>query len=200
MAHIEQYFQDAAVILNAIDKDAVDQMITLLLQLREQKGRLFFIGVGGSAGNCSHAVNDFRKIAGMEAYTPVDNMPELTARTNDEGWSTVFVEWLRGSNLAKNDGVFVLSVGGGDKKKNVSANIVCALDYAKQVGAKIFGIVGRDGGYTAKVADSCVIIPPINPAMVTPHTEAFQGVIWHLMVTDPRMMCISNKWESLQSK
>ncbi len=200
MSHSEQYFRDAGTILNAIDQTVIEKMVMLLLPLREQRGRLFFIGVGGSAGNCSHAVNDFRKIAGVEAYTPVDNMPELTARTNDEGWATVFVEWLRGSNLEKNDGVFVLSVGGGDREKNVSANIVHALDYAKQVGAKIFGIVGRDGGYTAKLADACVIIPPINPAMVTPHTEAFQGFIWHLIVTDPRMMRISNKWESLQVK
>ena len=200
MSHIEQYFKDANTVLNAIDKEEVEKMIMLLSQLRERKGRLFFLGVGGSAGNCSHAVNDFRKIAGVEAYTPVDNMPELTARVNDEGWSTVFVEWLRGSNLTKNDGVFVLSVGGGDREKNVSANIVYALDYAKQVGTTVFGIVGRDGGYTAKSADACVIIPPINPAMVTPHTEAFQGFIWHLIVTDPRMMRMSNKWESVQSK
>lgn len=200
MSHIEQYFQEAISILNTIEKDEVEKMITLLLQIREQKGRVFFIGVGGGAGNCSHAVCDFHKIAGIEAYTPVDNVSELTARTNDEGWHTVFSGWLEGCALKENDGVFVLSVGGGDKEKNVSANIVYALDYAKQVGAKIFGIVGREGGYTAKVADACVVIPPVNPEMITPHTEAFQGVIWHLIVTDPRLMQISNKWESLQSK
>lgn len=200
MAHVEQYLQDAQRIIQTIDQGAVERMITQLLALREQKGRLFFLGVGGSAGNCSHAVNDFRKIAGMEAYTPVDNMPELTARVNDEGWHTVFKEWLRGSNLGSRDGVFVLSVGGGDKEKNVSANIVHALDHAQEVGAKIWGIVGRDGGHTAKVADACVVIPPVNSEMVTPHTEAFQGVIWHLIVTDPRMMQLSNKWESLQSR
>lgn len=200
MDHITQYFEDAIAILRAIKQDEVEKMIKLLLQIREQHGRIFFIGVGGSGANCSHAVNDFRKLAHIEAYTPVDNIAELTARTNDEGWQTVFVEWLKGSRLQKSDGVFVLSVGGGNKEKNVSTNIVHALEYAHEVGSKIFGVVSRDGGYTATVADACVLIPPLNPSMVTPHAESFQEFIWHLIVTDPRMMQISNKWESLQSK
>lgn len=200
MTHIAQYFEDAIAIIRAIDQSAVEKMITLILQIREQHGRIFFVGVGGSGANCSHAVNDFRKLAHIEAYTPVDNVAELTARTNDEGWHTVFSEWLKGSSLQKRDGVFVLSVGGGNKEKNVSANIVYALEYAQTVGAKIFGVVSRDGGYTAKVADACVVIPPLNPSMVTPHAESFQEFMWHLIVTDPRMMQISNKWESLQSK
>ncbi|MDO8571543.1 MAG: SIS domain-containing protein [bacterium] len=200
MTHVAQYFQDALAILRAIEQSDVEKMIALILKVREQHGRIFFIGVGGSAANCSHAVNDFRKIAQIEAYTPVDNVAELTARTNDEGWHTVFAGWLKGSSLQKRDGVFVFSVGGGNKEKNVSANIVHALEYAQEVGAKIFGVVSRDGGYTAKVADACVIIPPLNPTMVTPHAESFQAFIWHLIVTDPRIMQISNKWESLQSK
>jgi D-sedoheptulose 7-phosphate isomerase len=152
--------------------------------------------VGGSAGNCSHAVNDFRKIGGFEAYTPLDNVEELTARTNDEGWPTVFEEWLKCSRLNEKDAVFVFSVGGGNRQKNISTNIVQALEYAKNCGAKILGVVGRDGGYTAKVADACVIIPPVNPNTITPHTESFQGLIWHLIVSDPRIMQMGNKWET----
>ena len=197
MNYIEQYFNDAKTILERIDQDAVNKMIELLVDVRESGGRLFFLGVGGSAANCSHAVNDFRKLMDMETYTPADNVAELTARTNDEGWDTVFIEWLRGSRLNEKDCVFVLSVGGGSKEKNVSANLVYALEYAKQVNAKTIGIVGRDGGYTAKVADVYVLIPPVNPATITPQSEAFQSVIWHLISADPRMMRVQNKWESI---
>lgn len=197
MSHTDEYFKDAASILEQLDKSVVEKMIGIILAIREAKGRLFFIGVGGSAGNCSHAVNDFRKIAGIESYSPVDNVSELTARTNDEGWHTVFSEWLKTSRLNKNDGVFVFSVGGGDKEKNISSNLVYALEYAKSQNAKIMGVVGRNGGFTAKTADACVIIPTVNPNTVTPHAEAFQGLIWHLIVSDPRVMQISNKWESV---
>ena len=197
MTYIDQYFEEAGQVVNQIDKGAVEKMIQLILKIRKDKGRLFFIGVGGSAGNCSHAVNDLRKIGGIESYTPVDNVSELTARTNDEGWDTVFSEYLRTSGLSKKDGVFVFSVGGGNKEKNISANLVYALEYATEQKAKIMGVVGRDGGYTAKVADACVIIPQTNPATVTPLTEAFHGVVWHLIVSDPRVMVMKNKWESV---
>jgi len=197
MNHIEQYFHDAKTIIDQIDKGSVDKMIELLASVREEGGRLFFLGVGGSAANCSHAVNDFRKLMEIETYTPADNVAELTARTNDEGWDTVFAEWLRGSRLNEKDCVFVLSVGGGSKEKNVSANLVYALEYAQRKHAKIVGIVGRDGGYTARVADVYVLIPPVNPATITPQAEAFQSVIWHLISADPRMMRVKNKWESL---
>lgn len=196
MSYVDMYIDEAKSIMDKIDKSQIEKMITMILKIREDKGRLFFIGVGGSAGNCSHAVNDFRKIGGIESYTPVDNVPELTARTNDEGWNTVFEEWLKTSRINDRDGVMVFSVGGGNKEKNISANIVYALSYAKKNGAKIFGIVGRDGGYTAKLADACVIIPTVNPETVTPHSEAFQGLIWHLIVSDPRVMVMKNKWES----
>lgn len=197
MSYVDQYIGEAVTILGAVDRGQIEAIILKMLAIRERGGRLFFLGVGGSAANCTHAVNDFRKLAGMEVYSPVDNVAELTARTNDEGWSTVFVEWLRGSRLNDKDGVFVLSVGGGNKEKNVSANIVHALEYAAQQQATILGIVGRDGGYTAQVADACVIIPTVNPSTITPHAEGFQGVIWHLIVSDPRMLQKSNKWESL---
>lgn len=197
MSYVDQYIEEAKTILDRIDRAQIEAMIQMILEIRRGEGRLFFLGVGGSAANCTHAVNDFRKIGGMEVYTPVDNVAELTARTNDEGWDTVFAEWLKGSHIRRGDGVFVFSVGGGDKERNVSANIVNALDVAKAAGAKIMGVVGRDGGYTAKVADACVIVPPINPSTVTPHAEAFQGVVWHLMVSDPRVMTMSNKWEGL---
>jgi len=167
-----------------------------LAALRERGGRLFFIGVGGSAANCSHAVNDFRKIAGFEAYTPVDNVAELTARTNDEGWESVFVNWLKVSRFAARDMVFVLSVGGGSLEHNVSPNLVRALEHARDVGARIVGIVGRDGGYTAQVADACVIVPTINPETITPHAEAFQAVVWHLLVSHPAVKLAQTKWES----
>jgi D-sedoheptulose 7-phosphate isomerase len=159
---------------------------------------LFFLGVGGSAANCSHAVNDFRKIAGIEAYAPTDNVSELTARTNDEGWASVFVEWLKVSRLNDHDLLFVFSVGGGNAEKNVSPNLVLALQYAKQIGVSVVGIVGRDGGYTAQVADSCVIIPTVNPETVTPHSEAFQAVVWHLLVSHPALKAVSTKWESMR--
>lgn len=197
MSYVDQYIEEAKTILDRIDRAQIEAMIQMILEIRRGEGRLFFLGVGGSAANCTHAVNDFRKIGGMEVYTPVDNVAELTARTNDEGWDTVFAEWLKGSHIRRGDGVFVFSVGGGDKERNVSANIVNALDVAKAAGAKIMGVVGREGGYTAKVADACVIVPPINPSTVTPHAEAFQGVVWHLMVSDPRVMTMSNKWEGL---
>ncbi len=197
MSYIKRYFEEAAAILKQLDQAQVEKMIQILLSARAQQGRIFFLGVGGSAGNCSHAVNDFRKIGGFEAYTPTDNVSELTARTNDEGWDTTFAAWLKGSRLRAQDVVWVLSVGGGNKEKNVSANLVYALDYAKAQEAKIVGVVGRDGGYTAKAADAVVIVPPVAPDTITPHAESFQAVIWHLIVSDPRIMQMSNKWESL---
>ena len=196
-SHIDQYFQDVVEILEKIDRSQIELMIQILLLIRKGNGRLFFLGVGGSAGNCSHAVNDFRKIAGFEAYTPTDNVSELTARTNDEGWETVFAEWLKGSRLNEKDGVFVFSVGGGSKEKNISANLVYALDYAKSKNAKVLGIVGKEGGHTAKVADACVIVPVVNNATITPHTESFQAMVWHLIVCDQRIMQMENKWESV---
>lgn len=199
MAYVSDYLKEAKNIIDKIDVSEIEKMISVLIQVRENKGRLFFIGVGGSAGNCSHAVNDFRKIGGFQAYSPVDNISELTARTNDEGWHTVFSEWLRVSSLSDKDAVFVLSVGGGSKERNISANIVYALDYARSQKAKIIGIVGRDGGYTAKFAEACVIIPSVNPNTITPHTESFQAVIWHLIVSDPRIMRMGNKWETTQA-
>lgn len=171
-------------------------MATLLAEVKQQSGRLFFLGVGGSAGNCSHAVNDFRKIVGIESYAPTDNVSELTARTNDEGWATIFVEWLKTSKLKKEDCVFVFSVGGGNLGKNISPNLVEALKYAKTVGAKVTGVVGRDGGYTAQVADACCIIPTVNADTITPHSEAFQAVIWHLLVSHPKLKANQTKWES----
>ncbi|MFA7677119.1 MAG: SIS domain-containing protein [Candidatus Omnitrophota bacterium] len=200
MSYVEQYLKDAASIIAKIDTVQIEKIIDILIELRHNHGRIFFIGVGGSAGNCSHAVNDFRKIGGFQAYTPADNVSELTARTNDEGWVTVFVEWLKTSRLDSKDAVFVLSVGGGSKEKDISANIVYALEYAKEHKAKILGIIGRDGGYTAKVADACVVVPPVNAVSITPHTESFQGVIWHLIVSDPRIMQMSNKWEKTLGK
>jgi D-sedoheptulose 7-phosphate isomerase len=171
-------------------------MATLLAELRARQGRLFLLGVGGSAANCSHAVNDFRKIAGIEAYTPVDNVSELTARTNDEGWETVFANWLKGSRLAARDMICVFSVGGGSLQPSISPNLVRALQLAREVGATIIGIVGRDGGYTAQVADACVIVPTVNAATVTPHAEAFQSVVWHLLVSHPALKAAETKWES----
>lgn len=190
------YLQEAKLIIDRIDIAEVDRMTQLLADLRAAGGRLFVIGVGGGAGHASHAVNDFRKIAGIEAYSPSDNVSELTARTNDEGWETTYAAWLQVSHLCKNDMLFVFSVGGGDLSRNISPNIVRAVQLAKDVGAKIIGVLGRDGGYTATVADSCVIIPTVNRDAVTPHTESFQAVIWHLMVSDPRLQVMSNKWEA----
>ena len=198
MSYVDNYLAEARTITEQINRDDIEKMIEIILDIRRNNGRLFFLGVGGSAGNASHAVNDFRKIAGIESYSPCDNVSELTARTNDDGWESVFVEWLKGSHLNNKDGVFVLSVGGGNQEKNVSVNLVRALEYAKKTGAKVIGIVGRDGGYTGKLADACVIIPTVNAATVTAHTEAFQAVIWHLIVSDPRMRTAEMKWESIK--
>lgn len=196
MTYAQQHLGEAGKIITMLDPAAIERMVGLLADLRNQGGRLFFLGVGGSAGNASHAVNDFRKIVGIEAYTPTDNVSELTARTNDDGWASVFVEWLKVSHLQAKDMLFVFSVGGGNIEKNISPNLVTALQYAKQVGARIVGVVGRDGGYTAKVSDACVIIPTVNPETVTPHSEAFQAVIWHLLVSHPALKMTQTKWES----
>ena len=199
MSYVDRYLKEAVSIIEKIDKSQIEKMIDLLIDVRSKGGRLFFLGVGGSAANCSHAVNDFRKIAAFEAYAPVDNVAELTARTNDEGWHTVFCEWLKQSRLGADDGVFVFSVGGGNKDKNISANLVYAIEYAQKKGAKILGIVGRDGGYTAQAADACVVVPTISNDTITPHAESFQAVIWHLIVSDPRIIRMQNKWESIGS-
>jgi len=196
MNFVETHLSEVCEIARKIDAGAVEKLVDLLAGVRSGGGRLFLLGVGGSAGSCSHAVNDFRKLVGIEAYTPSDNVSELTARTNDEGWATVFVEWLRTSRIGKKDAVFVLSVGGGSLEKNISPNIVTALQLAKEVGAKVFGIVGRDGGYTARVADACVLVPTVNAESITPHTEAFHAVIWHLMVSHPKLKAHPTKWES----
>lgn len=196
MSYAQQHLKEAAEIVRKLDVAAIEKMADVVAGIKQGGGRLFFLGVGGSAGNCSHAVNDFRKIVGIESYAPTDNVSELTARTNDEGWATVFVEWLKVSRLTAKDGVVVFSVGGGNLEKNISPNLVTALEYAKSIGAKIAGIVGRDGGYTAKVADVCIIIPTVNPETVTPHSEAFQAVIWHLLVSHPSLKAAQTKWES----
>jgi D-sedoheptulose 7-phosphate isomerase len=196
MTYAKQHLDEAAVVLASLDTAVIEKMATLLADLRARSGRLFFLGVGGSAANCSHAVNDFRKIAGIEAYTPVDNVSELTARTNDEGWQHVFAGWLEESRLQAKDMLFVLSVGGGSLERNISPNLVLALQYARRVGAQIVGVVGRDGGYTAQVADACVIVPTVNPQTVTPHAEAFQAVVWHLLVSHPLLKAGQTKWES----
>jgi D-sedoheptulose 7-phosphate isomerase len=196
MSYAKQYLEEAGRIIEAIDLDAIEKIVALLADLRAGGGRLFFLGVGGSAANCSHAVNDFRKIAGIEAYTPVDNVSELTARTNDEGWESVFVNWLKGSRLQAKDMLFVLSVGGGSREKHISVNLVFAVDFARQIGARVVGIVGRDGGYTAQVADACVVIPTVNADNVTPHSEAFQAVVWHLLVSHPALKLVQTKWEA----
>jgi D-sedoheptulose 7-phosphate isomerase len=192
-----QFLAETKKIIDKLDLKAIDLMLDLLKELREKKGRLFFLGVGGSAANASHAVNDFRKIVGIEAYSPTDNIAELTARTNDEGWKTVFSNWLATSHLSAKDMLFVLSVGGGDLVKNISPNLVAALDYGKKQGSKIVGILGRDGGYTAKIADAYVLIPTVNVDHITPHAEAFQAVIWHLMVAHPKLKLMATKWESV---
>ena len=196
MTYAQQHLNEAAEIVRKLDVAAIEKTADLLAGIKRGGGRLFFLGVGGSAGNCSHAVNDFRKIVGIESYAPTDNVSELTARTNDEGWASVFVEWLKVSRLTAKDGVVVFSVGGGNLEKNISPNLVTALQYAKTVGAKIAGVVGRDGGYTAKVADACVIIPTVNPETVTPHSEAFQAVVWHLLVSHPKLKVNRTKWEA----
>lgn len=197
MTYSSNYLAEAQQILAQLDVDAIEKTVRLLADLKVRGGRLFLLGVGGGAGHASHAVCDFRKIAGIEAYTPADNVSELTARINDDGWDTAFVNWLKGSRLNGNDMVFVFSVGGGDLERNVSPNLVRALQYARQVGATICGVVGRDGGYTAKVADVCVIIPVLNSQTITPHTESFQALIWHLLVSHPDLQITAMKWESM---
>ncbi len=196
MSYSKQHIGEAISILGQLNLDILEKMVALLAETRERGGRLFILGVGGSAGNASHAVNDFRKICGFEAYAPTDNVSELTARTNDEGWGTVFAEWLRGSRLRKEDALLVLSVGGGNLEKNVSPNLVEALKLAKERGATVLGIVGKDGGYTAQVADACCVVPTVNPATITPHSEAFQAVVWHLFVSHPALKIRETKWES----
>lgn len=196
MTFTAQYLAEASHVLQQLDQDAIEQTASLLADVRDREGRLFFLGVGGGAGHASHAVNDFRKIIGIEAYAPSDNVSELTARINDDGWDTAYASWLAGSRLNANDAVFVLSVGGGNLQYNVSTNLVRAVQYAQEVGAKICGIVGRDGGYTAQVADACVLIPVVNPVHVTPHTEAFQALVWHLLVSHPKLKVAETKWES----
>ena len=192
-----KYLEESLEIVRKLDVSAIEAMAEGLASVREGGGRLFILGVGGSAANASHAVNDFRKIAGLECYAPTDNVSELTARTNDDGWASVFVEWLRGSRLNSKDALLILSVGGGNLEKNVSPNLVTALQLAKQVGTRVIGIVGKDGGYTAKVADACVIVPTVNPNNITPHSEAFQAVVWHLFVSHPDLKVNQTKWESV---
>jgi D-sedoheptulose 7-phosphate isomerase len=198
MSYTRQHLEETARIVTGLDEAMIERVVTLLAALRARGGRLFFLGVGGSAANCSHAVNDFRKIAGIEAYTPVDNVSELTARTNDEGWASTFEAWLQGSRLRREDMLFVLSVGGGNLDRNISPNLVRALQYARKVGAQVVGIVGRDGGYTAQVADACVLVPTVNPDNTTPHSEAFQAVVWHLLVSHPALKAAETKWESTE--
>ena len=198
MSYAQQHLAEVVEIVARLKADDIERVADVLAATRDRGGRLFFLGVGGSAGNCSHAVNDFRKLAGFEAYAPTDNVSELTARTNDEGWDTVFEAWLKGSRLKPEDAICVFSVGGGDAVKNVSPNLVKALQYAKAVGASIVGVVGRDGGFTATVADACVIVPTVNPDTVTPHSEAFQAVVWHLLVSHPKLKMAATKWESIR--
>jgi D-sedoheptulose 7-phosphate isomerase len=194
---VQQHLREAAAILDRLDVQALERMAAVLADIKVANGRLFFLGVGGSAANCSHAVNDFRKLAGIECYAPTDNVAELTARINDEGWESSFVGWLKVSRLRSTDGIFVLSVGGGDVARNISPNLVAAVKHARDVGARVLGILGRDGGYTGSVADAAVIIPTVNPATVTPHAEAFQALIWHLLVTHPALQANQTKWESV---
>jgi D-sedoheptulose 7-phosphate isomerase len=194
--YFTSYFDDAVTIIKMIDRTEINKMTRILVDIRKAGGRLFILGVGGGAGNASHAVNDFRKIAGIETYAPTDNVSELTARVNDDGWDSVFAKWLEGSRLTARDCIFVFSVGGGNAEKNVSVILVNALRYAKEKGAKVIGVVGRDGGFTAKVADACVIIPTVNEKTVTPQTEAFQAVVWHMIVSCPAMQKYEMKWES----
>jgi D-sedoheptulose 7-phosphate isomerase len=198
MSHAAQFLSEAKQVIDGLNIDAIEQMATHLEQVRSRAGRLFILGVGGSAANASHAVNDFRKIALIEAYAPTDNVSELTARTNDEGWPTIFVEWLKVSRLKPEDLIFVLSVGGGSLEKNVSPNLVMALQYAQQIGTPVIGIVGKDGGYTAKIAAACAIVPTVNPDHITPHSEAFQAVVWHLLVSHPKLKTRPTKWESVK--
>jgi D-sedoheptulose 7-phosphate isomerase len=196
MTYTRQHLDETLAVVQRLDADAIEAMAAHLERIRAREGRLFCLGVGGSAANASHAVNDFRKLAGFEAYAPTDNVSELTARTNDEGWDSVFAAWLRVSRLAPRDGVLVFSVGGGSLERGISVGLVRALEFAREAGATILGIVGRDGGYTAQVADACVIVPTVNPDTITPHAEAFQAVVWHLLVSHPRVKTTTAKWES----
>ena len=198
MEFVKKYLIEAKESIDQLDMNAIEKMVAVIEETRSRNGRMFVLGVGGSAANASHAVNDFRKIVGIEAYAPTDNVSELTARTNDDGWASVFVEWLKTSRLGRDDMILVLSVGGGNLEKNVSPNLVSAIQYAREVGAKVCGVVGRDGGHTAEVADACVVIPTVNPTHVTPHTEAFQGVVWHLLVSHPRLKQAETKLESVK--
>ena len=200
MNHVADYFEEVQEIAKRIDRDAIGKIAEGLSDLRTRGGRLFLLGVGGSAANCSHAVNDFRKLCGIEAYTPVDNVSELTARTNDEGWETVFAAWLKVSRANNNDAVLVFSVGGGDAEKSISVNLIRALDEAKRRGLKIYGVVGRQGGYTKLVGDAVVVVPTVNSAHVTPHTEAFHAVVWHCLVSHPKLQIAGTKWESTVSQ
>ena len=197
MSYTERYLQEASEIIRRLDTAAIESVASLLAQIKADGGRLFFLGIGGNAANCSHAVNDFRKIAGVECYAPTDNVAELTARTNDEGWESVFAAWLEVSRLSARDALFVMSVGGGDLERNISANLVRAIQLAKQVGARVTGVVGRDGGFTAQAADACVIIPTVNAERVTPHSEAFQALVWHLLVSHPLLKEKPTKWEAV---
>ena len=196
MSYAQQHLNESIEVIQKIDASVIEKMADLLARVKTNGGRIFFLGVGGSAGNCSHAVNDFRKIVGIESYAPTDNVSELTARTNDEGWASIFVEWLKVSKLTAKDMLFIFSVGGGNLEKNISPNLVEALKLAKTIGSKVVGVVGRDGGYTAQVADACVIVPTVNADNVTPHSEAFQAVVWHLLVSHPKLKANQTKWES----
>ena len=196
MSFARQFLEEVQQVTSRLDADAIEKAVDEIARVRERGGRLFILGVGGSAANASHAVNDFRKICGIECYAPTDNVSELTARTNDDGWASIFAEWLKGSRLSARDGLLIFSVGGGNVEKNVSPNLVGAIQLAKQIGASIIGVVGRDGGYTAKEAGACVIVPTVNPDHVTPHSEAFQAVVWHLFVSHPKLKVGKTKWES----
>ncbi len=196
MTYTAKFIGDATRVLQQLDQKSIGRVLDLLLEIKANNGRIFFLGVGGGAANASHAVNDFRKIAEIESYAPTDNVSELTARVNDDGWESSFANWLRGSHLNPHDMVFVFSVGGGNLQRNISANLVRALQYAKEVGAKICAVIGRDGGFTAQVADAFVLIPVVDPEAVTPHTESFQALVWHLLVSNPRMKAAQMKWES----
>ncbi len=196
MSYAQQHLNESIEIIQKLDVNVIEKMADLLSQVKSDGGRIFFLGVGGSAGNCSHAVNDFRKIVGIESYAPTDNVSELTARTNDEGWASIFVEWLKISKLTAKDILFIFSVGGGNLEKNISPNLVEALKFGESVGSKVVGVVGRDGGYTAQVADACVIVPIVNVDNITPHSEAFQGLVWHLLVSHPKLKTNQTKWES----
>jgi D-sedoheptulose 7-phosphate isomerase len=197
MSYAEVYLQEASEIIRRLDTAAIERVASLLARIKADGGRLFFLGIGGSAANCSHAVNDFRKIADIECYAPTDNVAELTARTNDEGWESVFAEWLKVSRLSARDALFIMSVGGGNVERNISPNLVCAIQLAKKVGAKVIGVVGRDGGFTARAADACVIVPTVNQETITPHSEAFQALIWHLLVSHPLLKEHQTKWETV---